>query len=141
MTETDQARPPYQTRVARTTWLRAQAGGLLRFHVAPGDLLDKGQPISTNFDVYGENLNVLTAPHEGIVLGMTTLPVVKPGEPVCHLAVPTKSIEDIEQSLAESHRQNPHLQVRRDLATNVAVTEHDAQGIAHKPIKLEPDGK
>ena len=81
-------RPPYQTRVVRTTWLRAQAGGLLRFHVAPGDLVDQGQAISTNVSVFGEQQNTLVAPCDGIVLGMTTLPVVKPGEPICHLAGP-----------------------------------------------------
>src|SRR5690606_40868940 len=88
MTEGDLVRPPYQTTVRRTTWLRAQAGGLLRFHVTPGDLVEKGQPISTNFSVFGETQQVQRAPRDAIVRGMTTLPAVKPGEPSCHLAVP-----------------------------------------------------
>lgn len=117
-------RPPYQTRVTRTTWLRAQAGGLLRFHVAPGDLVDAGQPISTNVGIFGESQNVLTAPCDGIVLGMTTLPVVKPGEPICHLAVPQQSIREIREALADSSSRSLDRRVRRDLATNVNVTEH-----------------
>jgi hypothetical protein len=28
---------------------------------------------------------VLRAPFDGVVLGMTTLPAVSPGEPVCHI--------------------------------------------------------
>ena len=116
--------PPYQTRVQRTTWLRAQAGGLLRFHVAPGDLVDAGQPISTNVDIFGESQNVLTSPCDGIVLGMTTLPVVKPGEPICHIAVPQQSVRSIREALADAGSRSLDRRVRRDLATNVTVTEH-----------------
>ena len=116
-------RPPYQTRVVRTTWLRAQAGGLLRFHVAPGDLVDQGQAISTNVSIFGESQNTLVAPCDGIVLGMTTLPVVKPGEPICHLAVPKRSMREIREALADAGSRSLDRRVRKDLATNVSVTE------------------
>ncbi len=115
--------PPYQTRVVRTTWLRAQMGGLLRFHVAPGDLVDEGQPISTNVSVFGETQNTLVAPCDGIVLGMTTLPVVKPGEPICHLAVPKRPLREIREALADAGSRSLDRRVRKDLATNVSVTE------------------
>jgi predicted deacylase len=124
MIDDEPARPPYQARVLRTSWLRAQVGGLLRFHVAPGDIVEKGQPISTNAGIFGDSQNVLVAPADGIVLGMTTLPVVKPGEPVCHLARPTKSIKRIRLALADAARGSLDRRVRRDLATNVTVTDH-----------------
>ena len=123
MTDDPPRRPPYQTRVSKTRWLRAVAGGLLRFHVAPGDVVDEGQPISTNVGVFGDSQNVLTAPFDGIVLGMTTLPVVKPGEPICHLAVPTKAVRRIRAALAEAGSRSLDRRVRRDLATNVTVTD------------------
>lgn len=28
--------PPYQTRISKTTWVRAELGGILDFHVSPG---------------------------------------------------------------------------------------------------------
>ena len=38
--------PAYRAVVDRTTWLRSDAGGLLRFFVAPGDVVEQGQPIA-----------------------------------------------------------------------------------------------
>lgn len=114
--------PPYQTIVRKTRWLRAQAGGLLRFHVAPGDIVDAGQPISTSFSVFGETQNVLHAPQDGIVLGMTTMPAVKPGEPICHLASPDQPIRELRSALAGAGERSLDYQVRLELARNMTVT-------------------
>ena len=124
MTSGPLVRPPYQTIVKRTRWLRAQSGGLLRFHVAPGDIVERGQAISTSFSVFGEQQNVLHAPKDGIVLGMTTMPAVKPGEPICHLAMPEGPIREIREALADASQRSLAHRVRRDLASNVTVTEH-----------------
>ena len=124
MTDDTPRPPPYRATVTRTTWLRATAGGLLRFHVAPGEPVDKGQPIATNVGVFGDEQNTLVAPHDGVVLGMTTLPVVKPGEPVCHLAVPDRPVREIREALADASARSLDRRVRRDLATNVSVTDH-----------------
>jgi predicted deacylase len=37
--------PPFQMETDATTWIRAQKGGFLRFHVGPGDIVEKGQPL------------------------------------------------------------------------------------------------
>ena len=124
MIDRQSVRPPYQTRVKKSKWLRATTGGLLRFHVAPGDIVEKGQPVSTNFSVFGETQNVLTAPVDGIVLGMTTLPAVKPGEPICHLAEPGRDICEIRDALADAGKRSLDVRVRRDLATNLTITDH-----------------
>jgi predicted deacylase len=120
-------RPAYQTRIDQSTWVRAQVGGMLRFHVAPGQIVEAGQPIATNASVVGRERNVLTAPSDGIVLGMTTLPMVKPGEPVCHLAVPRRSIASITEALEGAPRRHLSRRVRRDLATNISVSEREAE--------------
>jgi predicted deacylase len=124
MTDDKPRKPPYQTKVTKTVWTRAQEGGLLRFHVAPGELVDKGQPLATNVGVFGHQQNVLTSPANGIVLGMTTLPLVKPGEPVCHIAVPTEPIRELREALADASNRSLDHRVRRDLATNVTVSDH-----------------
>lgn len=113
------SRPTYQTRVNRTTWVRAKVGGILRFHVAPGQIVRAGQEIASNSSLMGEDQNVLTSPVDGIVLGMTTLPAVKPGEPVCHIGRPTLSIKKIEQALEEENSdKNVLRRAERHLATS-----------------------
>jgi hypothetical protein len=77
--------PRFATVIEKTKWVRAERGGFLRFHVKPGDLVETAQPLATNTDLLGHERNVLQAPFDSIVLGMTTLPAVCPGEPVCHL--------------------------------------------------------
>ena len=96
----DLIRPAYQTRISKSLWIRSEVGGILRFHVTPGDLVTKGDAIATNASVFGREQNVLASPVDGIVLGMTTLPLVKPGEPVCHIAVPGRSLKAIRKTLA-----------------------------------------
>jgi len=94
--------PVYQVEVHRTTWVRAELGGLLRFHVAPGALVEGGQPIASCESVFGESQSVLIAPSNGIVLGMVTHPAVNPGEPVCHIAHPRRSIHRIRRAIAQA---------------------------------------
>ncbi len=119
------ARPAYQTRVSKSLWARSEVGGILRFHVSPGHPIKKGEPIATNVSVFGKEQNVLTSPVDGIVLGMTTLPVAKPGEPVCHIAVPTQSLRKVRKALQEVPGTSLGHRLRDDLATNIAVTERE----------------
>ncbi|UCD76919.1 MAG: succinylglutamate desuccinylase/aspartoacylase family protein [Phycisphaerales bacterium] len=114
--------PLYQTKVFKTTWVRAELGGLLRFHVAPGDLVRAGQPLATNESVFGDARSILISPADGIVLGMTTHPAVKPGEPVCHIARPGKRLSLIRKALAHEGEKSPAARVRDDLATSIAVS-------------------
>jgi hypothetical protein len=118
-------RPAYQTKVQRSTWVRAESAGILRFHVGPGEIVSAGQPLATNVSVFGKAQNTLHAPVDGIVLGMTTLPAVKPGEPVCHLAIPTRSLSSIRKALGRASSDSLHHRVRGDLASSVTVTESD----------------
>lgn len=120
----DPVRPPYQVRIARTTWLRARVGGILRFHVTPGAIVKAGDAIATNFSLLGQQQNSLTAPADGIVLSITTLPAVKPGEPVCHLAIPSAQISRLQRSL-KSHKHSAYHQAHDHLATNVHVVPPD----------------
>ena len=76
---------PAATVLKNTKWVRAECGGFLQFHVAPGDTVSKGQPLATNTSLLGHELNTLNAPFDAVVLSMSTLPAVSPGEPVCHL--------------------------------------------------------
>ena len=125
MVEGKRLRPAYQARVDRSTWLRSDAGGLLRFHVAPGDVVAKGQPIAACTSLLGEQRGLITAQADGVVMGMTTLPSVKPGDPVCHLAIPRRGIEPIQKALGRASEESLHERLRGDLASSVAVEELD----------------
>ena len=111
--------PPYQMEVKKTKWVRARVGGILRFHVRPGDLLEKGQPISTNYSILGKEQNTLKSPVEGVVLGMATMPAVKPGEPVCHIALPTISLSEVQAALDKLPVSNLYRRLRTHLATSI----------------------
>lgn len=114
------ALPPYQTRIKSSTWIRATVGGILRFHVVPGQVVRAGQAIASNYTLLGEQQNLLLAPNSGIILGMTTLPLVKPGEPVCHLGKPGMGITKIEKALSRAVK-NDHdiIEARSQLASSI----------------------
>lgn len=122
MVEGKLRRPVYQARVDRTRWIRAEFGGLLQFHVAPGAVVAAGQPLATNTDLLGRERNVLAAPHDGVILGMSTLPSVTPGDAVCHIAIPTEGIAPIREALANVSKKSLHERLRGHLASNVSVS-------------------
>jgi len=124
MVEGEPVRPYYQAYIDKTRWLRADDGGILQFHVRPGDIVEQNAPIATCANLLGAEANTFRAPRAGIILGMTTMPSVNPGDPVCHLAVPRRGIKRIREALRKAPDLTLHNRVRDDLATNVNVTEH-----------------
>ena len=122
MLKGSQKKPLYQTHLQKTTWVRAQVGGILRFHILPGDLVQTGQAIATNYGIFGGEQNVLRSPVNGLVLGMATMPTVKPGEPVCHLGIPTTSLAKIRRRLKKSPSSSLHQRIRRQLASDISYT-------------------
>ena len=123
MLEGEQERPDYQVVIGRTKWVRAEGGGFLRFHVQPGEVVACGQALATNTDLLGNEGNLLTSPFDGIVIGMTTLPAVSPGEPVCHIGqLPRKTRPG---ALRHLRRKDDAFEERvlDELASNVMVVD------------------
>lgn len=126
---TDKLRPltaPHQMILQSSTWARASSGGFLTFHVAPGDTVEKGQPLATNTCLLGIEHETIISPHNGIVLGMTTIPAVSPGDPIVHIASPDtpKQFRSLEKSVDEIDCDSLETQVRDQLATSITVVEH-----------------
>jgi len=118
--------PAYRVEVDATSWIRASHGGFLEFHVSPGTIVEAGEAIATNTTLAGQDLDVLRAPRDGIVLGMTTIPSVSPGDPVCHLAFPKRSaLRKLERAVDALDDDSLHERIRDDLSRSVHVTEHD----------------
>ncbi len=126
MVEGDPIEPAFRIETDSTKWVRAATGGFLEFHVRPGDIVEQGDPIATNTDLLGTTHNVIQAPQNGIVLGMTTLPSVAPGDPVCHLAYPKQaSLKKAERIVEAMDDDALHERVRGALASNLRVTDAD----------------
>ncbi|MEE4272957.1 MAG: succinylglutamate desuccinylase/aspartoacylase family protein [Thermoanaerobaculales bacterium] len=115
--------PRRQLTVKKTKWVRAERGGFLQFHVAPGEIVQKRQPLASNTSLLGREQNVLTAPFDGVILGMTTLPAVSPGEPVCNIGRMVKRTREVFEQSAASPDGGLHDRVLDDLAANVTVVE------------------
>jgi uncharacterized protein len=124
MIDGEPSQPAYLIETDATKWVRAKHGGFLQFHVAPGTIVEQDEPIATNTSLTGEEQNVIVAPREGVVLGMTTLPSVAPGDPVCHLAFPRHgTLRKIERVVREMADDSLHQRLREDLARNMLVTD------------------
>lgn len=119
--------PRSQVTIEKSKWIRAEKGGFLKFHIGPGDFVERGQPLATNTTLLGRDRSVLSAPFDAAVIGMTTLPAVSPGEPVCHLGKLPKSTSPTK---LRNHRESkPGLEgrVSDDLASNLLVEEPQSE--------------
>jgi len=110
--------------VQETRWIRSETGGFLQFHVAPGDTVSVDQPLATCTSLLGSENEIIRSPMQGIVMGMTTMPAVGPGDPVAHIAIHSsiKAHLKLEQSIDHLESHTIETQLREHLATNIAVT-------------------
>lgn len=84
-----------------TSWLRAEADGILRTLVSLGDKVEKGQILAYINSPLGKLEVEIQANKSGIVIGQQTLPLVNEGDAVFHLAYFHKSDDLIEQVVEE----------------------------------------
>ncbi|HTF57541.1 MAG TPA: succinylglutamate desuccinylase/aspartoacylase family protein [Planctomycetota bacterium] len=85
MYEFPRVSPHFQVNVDDHKWIRAEKGGIMMLQIKPGDLVDKGDVIAINTKPFGAEVMRLKAPHAGLVVGISTMPMVIPGSAVCHL--------------------------------------------------------
>ncbi|MCF7731511.1 MAG: succinylglutamate desuccinylase/aspartoacylase family protein [Akkermansiaceae bacterium] len=121
---TESEGPPHQIIVQETRWIRSETGGFLQFHVAPGDAVSVDQPLATSTSLLGSENEIIRSPLQGIVMGMTTMPAVGPGDPVAHIAMPTSTRQHlrVEKSIDHLESHTIENQLREHLATNITVT-------------------
>ena len=119
------------TFIEKTKWIRAELGGFMRFHIKPGDIVEKGQPLATNTTLLGRERGTLLAPFNGVVIGMISLPSISPGEPVCNLGKLPKGYKPSQLRRLRSEEDGLEQRLSEQLASNVLVVE--SSGKTHRP--------
>lgn len=73
--------------VARQSgWVRANESGLV-MHVAKlGDYVEQGQILAIIADPFGDELDQILSPQEGVVIGKQNIPLAQEGEAIYHIA-------------------------------------------------------
>lgn len=123
MVDGDIVRPRHQVEARESTWMRSDFGGLLEFHVAPGDIVDEQQPIATCTDLLGVTVGTIRSRVSGVVIGMTTSPTVTPGDPVYHVAVAGRGTDRLRRAIETDEHPRLLDEVRDHLASNVVVSD------------------
>lgn len=119
--------PPYQVKIEKSDWIRANHGGFLQFHVVPGEIVEKDQPLASNTTLLGRERSVLYAPYNGVVIGMTTLPAVSPGEPICHLGKLAGETHPAKLRRQRTKEDGLEERLTEELASSVTVVEPPEQ--------------
>ena len=123
MVDGEVGEPDYQIVVEQSKWLRAEMGGFLQFHISPGDMVEKGQALTTHTTLLGHERSVLTAPFDGVVIGMTTLPAVSPGEPICHIGALPPGMNPTALHKQRVEYKGLEGRVVEELASNILVVD------------------
>ena len=135
MLEGEPESPDYQVIVNKSTWVRAERGGFLKFHIKPGDIIEKDQPIATNTTLLGRERSMLYSPFDAVVIGMTTLPAISPGEPICNLGMLPKGTKPSQVRRFRSEEDGLEGQVVDELSTNLIVVEPNEENHHHENSK------
>ncbi|MCA9808614.1 MAG: succinylglutamate desuccinylase/aspartoacylase family protein [Cyanobacteria bacterium HKST-UBA06] len=79
-------------------WLRAPQSGCFQTVKQLGHQVEKGEPIARITDPFGDEVGRIVAQATGIIIGMSTLPLVTNGEAVFHVAT-FKDSDAVEEQL------------------------------------------
>lgn len=94
-----QKNAPKTVFIARSShWIRAPHSGSLRMKGRLGRLVQKGQVIGVISDPFGDRKIEVTSNKTGIVIGMTTVPLVNSGDALFHIATFSDS-ETVEEQV------------------------------------------
>jgi predicted deacylase len=80
------ARPAQPVIADGSHWVRAPAGGILRTAIRLGQRVGTGELLGRVSDPFGADEVRVDAPHEGIIIGRNSLPLVNGGDALFHVA-------------------------------------------------------
>lgn len=106
--------PSFQVIVKVSEWIRAERGGILDIRVRPGDLIYEGNEIAMVSTPFGREVTTLLSPLTGLVIGITTIPLVQPGDAICHIAKLEKTLHTVEKYAKEESSGRRHLPLEEE---------------------------
>ncbi len=77
-------------------WLRAKSSGIFNSAYRLGDKVFEGQCIANISDVFGDNISPVCSPKNGVIIGITKVPLVSSGDALIHIATFDNFEESIE---------------------------------------------
>ena len=72
--------------LSKSLWVRSPCGGILESRVQLGQQVRRGETLLVSTNPLGSEQTSIGAPRDGVIIGLTTLPLVNPGDPLVHLA-------------------------------------------------------
>jgi predicted deacylase len=90
-------RPRFQVIVKVAPWVRAPKGGIADVQVRPGELVYKGDAIASITNPFGREVSAVRSPLTGLVVGVTTVPMVQPGDTLCRVAKLQRTLATVER--------------------------------------------
>lgn len=72
----------------KSYWILAQRGGMMRVTHRVAERIDKGEPICTQVNIFGDLMREYVAPEDGIVIGHCVNPIGQTGARIMHLGIP-----------------------------------------------------
>ena len=97
----------------RSSWVRANNGGILLSDVSLGSTVRKGDVLGTITDPMSNARSEIRSPHSGRIIGMARNQVVMPGFAAFHVGIQTDEapIEDTEDALAQKSSGDSHVYI------------------------------
>jgi predicted deacylase len=97
MLEGDPKEARFQVIIKVAGWVRSPRGGIADIVVRPGELIYEGDSIATITNPFGHEVSTVRSPLTGLIIGVTTVPMVNPGDAICHVAKLAKTLATVER--------------------------------------------
>ena len=97
MTEESRKEARFQVVVKKSEWIRSMRGGIGDILVRPGEIVYAGDAVASITNPFGREVLVVRSPLTGLVIGTTTVPMVNPGDAICHVAKLEKTLATVER--------------------------------------------
>ena len=99
-----------------TSWVRSPVSGIVSDKVRLGSAVSKGQCLATIGDPLGNHSEGATSPFDGIVIGMSNLPLTHEGDALFHIAAfrSTSKAEELVDEFEATHNPEPQGTVMND---------------------------
>jgi len=96
MTQDTRREPRFRVIVKVSEWVRSVKGGIADIVVRPGEIIYAGEEIASITNPFGREVSMVRSPLTGLIIGITTMPMVNPGDAICHIAKLEKTLATVE---------------------------------------------